>query len=291
MVVRSVTVVVPHHNRPELVRAALLSIRNQTVQPAEVLLVDDHSSAENQEKLRELSSLATIVSTPKNMGSSGARNFGAQIARSEWLAFLDDDDCYLPDKQERQIRYLEAHPEVKALGGGMTMVTPDGKTEYWGGKTTRKITVADALCYTASLSQALMIRRDIFLELGGFDPKVTHLEDLEFGIRLAASGYEAHFLAEPLFLYHRGGREQLSLQWRKMYEAEMKVLKMHADLVRREFGPRGLIRLQARCAKKHGLWRGGLAGRASWAWGCAMEAIYGRHPEKPVGQMRLEVTS
>lgn len=286
MVVNSVTVIVPHYNRPELVRAALMSIRDQTVRPAEVLLVDDNSSPENREKLRELSGMATILTTPQNMGMSGARNFGAQNAKSEWLAFLDDDDRYLPDKQERQIRYLEGHPEVKALGGGMTMVTPDGKTEYWGGTPTRRLTLASALCYTASLAQALMIRRDIFLGLGGFDPKLRHLEDFEFGIRLLASGHEAHFLAEPLFLYHRGGgREQASVQWRKMYDAEMKVLEMHADLVRREFGPRGLIRLQARCAKKHGLWRGGFEGRASWVWGCAVEAIYGRHPERPVGQL------
>ena len=197
MVVNSVTVVVPHYNRPDFVRDALLSIHNQTVRPTEVLLVDDNSSPENRAKLSELSSLATIITTPKNLGLAGARNFGAQNAKSEWLAFLDDDDLFVPDKHERQIRYLEAHPSVKALGGGLTMVTPDGRREYWGGTPTRQLTLAHALCYTASMAQALMIRRDVFLELGGFDGRLRYLEDLEFGIRLLASGHEAHFLAEP----------------------------------------------------------------------------------------------
>ena len=272
----SISVVVPHYNRPDFVREALLSIRNQTVKPAEVLLVDDNSTPENQDKLRDLSSLATILTTPKNLCIAGARNFGAQHAKGEWIAFLDDDDCFLPDKQERQIRYLEAHPQVMALGGGAKKVTPEGREEYWGGKTTRRLTLRDALCYTASMAQGLMIRRDVFLELGGFESRLRYLEDYEFGIRLLASGHETHFLGEPLFVYHRGGREQLSLQWGKMFRAEMRILDIHAGLARREFGPLGAIRLKARCYKKYGIQRGRLVGRSVWAWGCVLEAIYGR---------------
>ncbi|HEV2647168.1 MAG TPA: glycosyltransferase family A protein [Acidobacteriaceae bacterium] len=276
----SVTVVIPHFNRPEFIRNAVMSVRNQTVPPAEILVVDDCSTPENQVKLRELSDLATIITTPRNLGLAGARNFGARNAKGEWLAFLDDDDCYLPDKHERQIRYLEAHPHVKALGGGMTMVTPDGKEEYWGGKPTRKVTLAYALCFTACTVPSMMIRRDTFDEVGGFDERLRHFEDLEFGIRLLASGTETHFLAEPLFIYHRGGgRAQLSAQWRKMFNAEMNILDMHAELVRKEFGPLGRIRLKARCRKKHGIWMGRLEGRSTWALGCLTEAIFGRHPE------------
>jgi GT2 family glycosyltransferase len=276
MSVDSVTVVVPHYNRPEYVREALLSIRDQTVKPTEILLVDDSSSPENREKLRDLSSLATILTTPGNLGLAGARNFGAQHAKGQWLAFLDDDDCFLPDKQERQIRYLEAHPQVMALGGGMTMVTPEGRNEYWGDRYTHRLTVANALCYTASMAQGLMIRRNVFLELGGFDSRLRYLEDYEFGIRLLASGYETHFLSEPLFIYHRGGRHQLSLQWGRMFSAELKILKMHTHLARQEFGPLGPIRLNARCYKKYGLRKGRLLGRSVWAWGCLLEAIFGR---------------
>jgi len=280
MSVNSVTVVVPHYNRPEMVEKALRSIHEQTVRPTEILLVDDHSTPENREKLNRLSNLATIISPPANLGPTGARNFGARCARGEWLAFLDDDDLFLPDKQERQIRYLEAHPQVKALGGGSIMVTPDGRQQYWGGNPPCPLTLAHALCYTASMAQGLMVRRDVFLELGGFDPNVRHLEDFEFGIRLLASGNEMHFLPEPLFVYHHGGgREQLSVEWSKMFRAELKILKMHADLARKEFGPRGETRLRARCCKRRGLWRGGLVGRSVWAWGCLQESVFGAIPE------------
>ena len=279
MRVQSVAVIIPHYNRPDLVREAVLSVHNQTVKPAEILVVDDNSRPENLEKLKELSGLATILVTPRNLGLAGTRNFGAQHATSDWLAFLDDDDSYLPDKQERQIRYLEDHPTVEALGGGARMVTPEGQEEYWGGKPTRRVTLEHALCYTASMAPGLMIRRDVFLELGGFNPRFRHLEDFEFGIRLAASGHETHFLAEPLFIYNiGGGRSQLSLQWGKMLRAEVRIIATHARLARREFGPFGPIRLIARSCRRRGLWKGGLLGRSLWAVGYALETIFGGKP-------------
>ena len=275
MVVDSVSVIVPHFNRPDLVREALLSIHAQTVKPAEVLLVDDGSSPEHQEKLTSLSDLATILVSPQNAGVSAARNLGAHHARSQWLAFLDDDDLWLPDKLERQIRYIEAHPEVKALGGGMIMRSSEGLEEYWGEKNTYKVTLAHALCFTASMSGSLLIRRDVFLNLGGFDTRLSHMEDYEFGIRLLASGCETHFLGEPLFVYDRGGREQASAQLTRMYKGEMAVLNLHAQLARKEFGPAGAIRLKALCRKKHGLKIGKWNGRLLWALGSTQQAMVG----------------
>jgi GT2 family glycosyltransferase len=276
MVVDSVAVVVPHFNRPDLVRGALLSIHAQTIKPAEIFLVDDGSSPENQDRLRAYSDLATIINSPRNAGISATRNLGAHHATAEWLAFLDDDDAWFPDKQERQIRYLEAHPQVKALGGGTTVRTAAGHEEYWGEKDTYQVTLAHALCFTASMTPSLLIRRDVFLKLGGFDTSLSHMEDYEFGIRLLASGCETHFLGEPLFIYNRGGRHQASVQWTRMYRGEMAVLNMHAALARKEFGPIGLIRLKARCRRKYGLKIGRWAGRSLWAWGCAQQAIFGR---------------
>lgn len=275
MVVDSVTVIVPHFNRPQFVRRALESIHAQTVRPDEILLVDDGSTPENREKLKDLADLATIVYAPQNRGISETRNLGARTAKGNWLAFLDDDDEWLPDKQERQIRYLEAHPNLKAVGGGATIRNADGREEYWGEKTTYPISLGHALCHTASMSPSLLMRRDVYLGIGGFDSSLSHMEDYEFGIRLLAGGNETHFMAEPFFVYHRGGHQQASVQWPRMYKGEMTVLNMHADLASRAFGPRGLTRLKARCAKRYGLRMGGIKGRVLWAKGCLQEKIFG----------------
>jgi GT2 family glycosyltransferase len=276
MRVDSVSVVVPHYNRPDLVPAAIRSILNQSVKPSQILLIDDCSTSENREKLKPLSSFATIMTTPRNLGLAGARQFGAQCAKSEWIAFLDDDDTWLPDKLERQIRYLETHPNVVALGGGTTVRTPDGQEEYWGEKLTYRVNLAHALLHTASLVPALLIRRDVLLKIGGFDESLRYLEDYDFGIRLIASGYETHFLGESLFIYNRGGRTQASFQHTRMFQAEIRILEKHADLVRKEFGAFGPVFLKARCCKKYGLRIGGVKGRLIWGWGSVLEAAIGQ---------------
>jgi GT2 family glycosyltransferase len=276
----SVSVIVPHHNRPDFLREAVRSIREQTAQAAEILVVDDYSKPEHRERLRELAGLATILHTPSNIGLSGARNFGARNASGDWLAFLDDDDLFLPDKLERQIRYLRSHPECQAVGGGLTMVSPDGRKEYWGSRQSGLVTLADALHYTASMAQALMIRRDVFLKLGGFEPGLRALEDYDFGIRAVASGCVLHFLAEPMFIYRLGGREQMSLEFRRMLRAEMAVLHRHRALCRQEFGRFGYVRMNARGFRKRGLRRGGIAGRSLWGVGCVLEALFGRQRGK-----------
>lgn len=272
----SISVIVTHHNRPGVVREALESVRGQTLKPVEIIVVDDASRPGNRKKLDQFANFARVIVTPGNLGLAGARNFGAAAARGEWLCFLDDDDLYLPDKLERQVRYLDAHPAAEALGGALTMTTPDGRREHWGGKYTRRIAIAEALQFTASMAQALMIRRKLFYELGGFNPALRYLEDYEFGIRLVASNHEVHFLGEPLFLYRCGGKDQLSRRWSKMFAAEVRVLRMHRGLVRREFGPLGPIRMYARCFKKCGLRKGRLIGRSSWVLGCFLEGVFGR---------------
>ena len=276
----SLTVIVPHRNRPDYLRQALLSIRAQSIVPSEILVVDDYSLPAHREKLDDLADLATILLLERNVGLSEARNIGAKAAKGEWVAFLDDDDLFFPDKSDRQFRYLREHPDCDALGGGLIMASSDGRREYWGGHETRQLTVRDALLYTASMAQALMIRRDVFLQLGGFEARLRALEDYEFGIRAIASGCRMHFLAEPMFIYRRGGREQMSMEFGRMVRAEMAVLQRHSGLCKQQFGRFGSLRLHGRCYKKRGLGRGGLVGRSVWAMGCILEGLFGRQPEE-----------
>lgn len=275
----TVTVIVPHYNRPDMVGRALQSILHQGVAPDEVILVDDHSLPENRDRLQQFSSIATILQLPHNLGISGARNHAAQQAKGEWLAFLDDDDEYVAGKLRRQLDYIEQHPEVQALGGGLTMMATDGHTEYWGGKPTRRLTLGDALRRTASMSQALLIRRETFLAVGGFDTGLRYMEDYELGIRLLSAGVEMHFLAEPMFLYHWGGsRDQLTRNWRRMFDAEMQVVRQHSAAAQRAFGRFGRLKLIAACYKKWGKNRGRITGRLMLLVGVLLEVALGRLP-------------
>jgi|SRR5579883_2132597 len=270
---REITVLIPHYNRPDMLKEALLSIRAQTVQPAEVLVVDDCSRPENQEKLRALRHLATIHENERNMGLRANLNHGATLAKTEWLAFLADDDLFLPRKLELQNAYLDEHPECDILVGPVIMEDDKGKREEWGFQEPRQLTLKDALVNTAILFQSAVMRRETYLSLGGICQ--PPMEDKDFGIRALEAGYRMQVLPEPLVIYRRGGREQLSLEWAKMFRAEVDIVRRFAHLYRREFGTFGPVKMYARQFKRYGLRRGRYVGRALWAAGCGVHAILG----------------
>ena len=159
------------------------------------------------------------------------------------------------------------------------MIGPDGQQEYWGGKPTRSLTLADGLRQTASMAQALIIRRDLFLTMGGFDCSLRSMEDYELGIRLLSAGVVMHTLGEPLFLYYLGGgRDQLTKNWTRMIGSELWVIHKHAKDARKVFGVFGELRLMAACCRKWGIRRGRWIGRGTWLIGTILRTLFGEIP-------------
>ena len=104
-----VSVIIPTYNRSVLLERALRSIFNQTTRPAQVIVVDDGSSDDTSKRVcAEFPEVRYIRQC--NQGVSSARNRGILEAREEWLAFLDSDDEWLPDKLQVQTRALEENP-------------------------------------------------------------------------------------------------------------------------------------------------------------------------------------
>lgn len=113
-----VSVVIPTYNRRDLVLQAIQSVTGQSYRPIEVIVVDDGSTDETVECLRtrDFSVDVEVLALPTNRGPSAARNAGLEIARGKYVAFLDSDDWWLPQKLERQVAELERRPNPgKAL--------------------------------------------------------------------------------------------------------------------------------------------------------------------------------
>lgn len=116
----SVSVVIPTHNSQATIERALQSVYSQTVAPTEIIVIDDCSSDETRKVVNDVSDLATIrtylVELDENLGPSYARNFGWDRATSEYVAFLDSDDSWHPQKLEIQYQWMAQHPEVVISG-------------------------------------------------------------------------------------------------------------------------------------------------------------------------------
>ncbi len=197
------TVVIPTHNRCELLRAAVASVRTQTFSSWELCIVDDGSTDATAALLAQLSDeRVTTVHHEHPKGVSAARNAGIARARGEIIAFLDDDDEYKPDflAAMAQVFTGPAAPDVAWIGG----VAPDTRR----GRARRGIARGRALNSPRSLKAVsaigLCARARDFATLGGFDEDMMVSEDVDLVLRFAGAGRKYLHVARPL-VYNRDG--------------------------------------------------------------------------------------
>ncbi|MFO8080353.1 MAG: glycosyltransferase family A protein [Armatimonadota bacterium] len=204
-----VSVVIPAFNAGATIERALDSVGAQTCDGiAEVIVVDDGSTDGTSDIVREKYPHVILVEQ-ENAGVSAARNAGAIRANCEWVAFLDADDEWLPQKLEVQMEFAAACPgaalllceEITVPVGGAPQERPGraGLTQY----TFRDWLTGRAVRAGASLScSGWLMRRACFDALSGFDETLGNCEDFELALRTAASGYVTAAIPRGLFLKH-----------------------------------------------------------------------------------------
>jgi glycosyltransferase involved in cell wall biosynthesis len=105
---QSIAVIIPTYNRSHTLRRALDSVNNQTVRPSEICVVDDGSTDETEQLLSRHYPQVNYV-YQSNAGVSSARNAGVALTKGHWLAFLDSDDEWMPNKLERQLQEINGN--------------------------------------------------------------------------------------------------------------------------------------------------------------------------------------
>lgn len=117
-----VSVAVPAYNVGPYIAKALDSVLQQTYPHFEVVVVDDGSTDNTKQEIQQFSDpRIRLIEHPRNMGLSAARNTSIRQARGEFYAVLDGDDIALPNRLETQLAYLQRHPRVGVVGGGVTL--------------------------------------------------------------------------------------------------------------------------------------------------------------------------
>ncbi|HSH42226.1 MAG TPA: glycosyltransferase family A protein [Arenicellales bacterium] len=203
-----VAVVVPTHDRAAVLGRALESVLEQTVRPAQCLVVDDGSSDGTADLVRRSFPEVSYLKQP-HRGVSAARNLGIRHARAPWVAFLDSDDCWLPGKLEQQLDALDGtdfaicHSDEIWIRHGRR-VNPMRKHRKRGGWIYRHCLPLCAISPSTS-----MVRRELLEEIGGFDESLPACEDYDLWLRLCA-GYPVLFLDRPLVIRYGGHADQLS---------------------------------------------------------------------------------
>lgn len=184
-----VSAIIPTFNRRELVSRAIRSVLAQTRRVDEIVVVDDGSTDGTGDMLRELFGDRVRHVRQVNAGVSAARNHGMAIAKGRYFAFLDSDDEWLPDKTARQFDWLQSHPDAGMVLCDVARV--DAQHREIDVFHRRDVIREDGwvlrwiLHNPALVPASVMMRREVFDDVGGFDESLRTAEDIEYHLRVA----------------------------------------------------------------------------------------------------------
>jgi glycosyltransferase involved in cell wall biosynthesis len=203
----AVSVIIPTCDRGELLRRALASVRAQTLPPAEIIVVDDGS--DEAARPRVDADVRLVVNTHAR-GASGARNCGAATARGTLLAFLDDDDEWLPAYLATALAQIAAD-RLDVLCTDLLYRYEEDGSERPGKQAPAALDAQAFLTHNPGLvGSNLVIRAAVYAALGGFDESLLTAEDMDFGIRLSLHGGLRYApLRERLVAHHHHRRPRL----------------------------------------------------------------------------------
>lgn len=200
----SVSVVIPAYNAEQFVGQALDSVLNQTFQDFEVLVVDDGSSDRTAELVTARYPRVQFVSQ-RNGGASSARNRGVEMATGEFVAFLDADDEWHPEKLQAQVALMRRYPDA-VLGRTVFIEEPldNASSLFSGGRTEPGLPdhylvrdLAQSFLDPYFATSAVLVRRSAFQKVGGFDTGLKIAEDVDLYLRILAEAPLIPVVAKP----------------------------------------------------------------------------------------------
>jgi glycosyltransferase involved in cell wall biosynthesis len=204
-----ISVIIPTHNRAHTLKRALDSVLQQTLPADEIIVVDD-GSTDNTAELLQTEYPQAVYLQQANAGVSRARNAGINAARNDWLALLDSDDAWHPQKLERQAHALQTQPQYRLchtdeiwIRNGKR-VNPMNKHAKRGG-----YIFQHCLPLCAISPSSVLMHRDLLDEVGPFDETLPACEDYDLWLRITAR-YPVLYLDEALITKYGGHDDQLS---------------------------------------------------------------------------------
>lgn len=199
-----VSVVMPVFNAERFVHKAIESIFNQTLKDFEFIIVNDasedktieiiHSYAKRDKRIR-------LINNDRNLKIAHSLNIGVSAARTNLIARIDADDISHPERLEIQYHFLMRHPNVAIVGANISITDDDGK-EIWKreypiqSKDLKKI----MLRYSSFAHPAVMFRKEVFKEFGGYDHNMIPCEDIDLWFKIGAK-YDLGSIPKTLLKY------------------------------------------------------------------------------------------
>jgi glycosyltransferase involved in cell wall biosynthesis len=230
-----VSAIIPTYGRLEQCVRAVESVEAQTYDNIELIVVETPSGSDSElaSRIERITSCPTAyVETERGIGVSEARNIGIGRATGRYLAFLDDDDEWLPKKIETQIDRLESAPEsVRASVTGNIKIDPDGETVATYTPPDPDDVVEYQLCWNIGTFSMLVVHEEICHVVGGIDESLSRHEDKDFLLRIAQN-FDFDIIDEELVKKHVGRDDHLGRDYDAGRKANEIFSKKHSELAK-----------------------------------------------------------
>jgi glycosyltransferase involved in cell wall biosynthesis len=229
-----VSVIIPTHNRAEVLRSAIASVLKQTYQDFEVIVVDDASDDAPREVLTYFNDKRIkYVRHEVNKGDAGSRNTGILNSGGDYLAFLDDDDEWLPEKLQMQVDVLtNSASDIGGVYTGMLIIDRTGKISGTHIPVQGVKSPADLSAENVIATSSIMLRRECFQKVGLFDEKIPYTNDYDMWIRISAE-FKLECIKKPLVKYSAAGGNKLSTDYDKVIKGQEILIDKYDQLFAR----------------------------------------------------------
>lgn len=223
-----VSVVIPTHNRAGLLSRAIQSVLDQTHRSLEILVVDDASTDDTPETIANIKDARIrYIRHPRSRGGGAARNTGIHNAGGEYVAFLDDDDEWEPQKLEEQLKILRRHPAAMCAYQG----EQQSVARMYQMKATIDLPELKKGFFRGGSASALIVRTDL-LRTVLFDETLPRFQDWDLCIRLAQQA-SIGYTPRPLVRYNDGNHARISNKARALslsaVEGELRMMSKHKE--------------------------------------------------------------
>ena len=217
----AISVIIPTYNCDRYLTQAIDSVLAQTTEDYELIVIDDGSTDDTAHVIAQIIKRYDADITNKthprqgtiryirqsNQGVAVARNHGIQLARGEYIAFLDADDWFVPTKLDHQWAIFDTNPDVGMVHSGWQRVDANGQrlmdVKPW--IDCPQLDLAQWLQWKPVLPSAMMFRKEWLLKADGFDPRFPPAEDTDLVLRLAAMGCQTAWLKDITVYYRQHG--------------------------------------------------------------------------------------
>ena len=233
-----VSAIITTYKRPvEIVFRAIESVLNQTYSSIEIILVDDSPETYGgrivlQNEVLKYSDKIKYIQNRCNVGACASRNIGLNMANGDSIAFLDDDDEWLPEKIEYQINKM-SDPDIGIVYCGRMIVddsTGEISTENLVGHSGY---VFDKLIFNNFIGSTSypLIKREALFEVEGFDPLMKSAQDYDLWLRLAKK-FKVDFVNVPLVKYHVHEGERISTNFKSRISGQERLIEKNMEYLR-----------------------------------------------------------